>query len=310
LNSLRQTLQIVLVGIFMGVAELVPGVSAATVALISGYYERLLTALSRLTPANLLRIGRRRDQNVWREADVGFLLLLLSAMVFSLVTFGVFIGTALTEFPIAVSALFFGIVLGTGLVLLRRHWEPRLNYLFCLGGGFLCGFGFSLVQPGVVEASSLHFFMSGLVGVFAWFLPGISGGLVLLLLGVHGTVLEGMELHQYSILIPIALGALFGLLVFSQLLHTLFQRARQGLLLGLVGLMLGYLWKLWPWQVISAYQRIGENSSIPLVQEPVMPHTYEILGGVDPMIVTALLIGLLGFALVTTLNRISEPKHD
>lgn len=294
----------------MGMAELVPGVSAATIALISWYYERLLRALSRLTPRNLLRIGRLTGGAAWREVDAGFLLLLLSAMGFSLITSAAFIGKALTEFPVAVGAFFFGIVSGSGLVLLQRYWQPNLTCLICLGSGLMCGFGFSLVQPEAMEASAWHFFMSGLLGVFAWIIPGISGGLVLLLLGLHGTVSEGLSLQQPSVLIPLALGALFGLVVFSQLLHTMFQKARQGLLLALVGLMLGYSWKLWPWQVISAYQLMGEGSSIPLVQEPVMPHTYEILGGVDPMIMTALSVGLLGFVSAVLLNRISKIKHD
>jgi putative membrane protein len=310
LKSFRQYLQIVLVGLFMGMAELVPGVSAATIALISGYYERLLRALSQLTPRNLLRMGRLTGRAAWREADAGFLLLLLSAMGFSLVTSATLISKALAEFPVAVGAFFFGIVSGSGLVLLQRVWQSNLTSLICLGSGVLCGFGFSLVQPGAMEASVWHFFMSGLLGAFAWILPGTSGGLVLLLLGLHGTVSAGLSLQQPSVLMPIAVGAVFGLLVFSQLLHTMLQKARQGLLLGLVGLMLGYSWKLWPWQVVSAYQLTGEDSSIPLVQEPVMPHTYEILGGVDPMVVTALSVGLFGFASVVLLNRILEIKHD
>jgi putative membrane protein len=255
-------------------------------------------------------MGRLSDRAAWREVDAGFLILLLSAMGFSLLTSAALISQALTEFPVAVGAFFFGIVSGSGLVLLQRHWQSNLTSLICLGSGVMCGFGFSLVQLGAMEASAWHFFMSGLLGVFAWILPGISGGLVLLLLGLHGAVSEGLSLQQPSVLIPIGLGALFGLVVFSQLLHTLFQKARQGLLLGLVGLMLGYSWKLWPWQVVSAYQLTGEGSSIPLVQEPVMPHTYEILGGVDPMIMTALSVGLFGFVSAVLLNRFSEIKHD
>jgi putative membrane protein len=201
-------------------------------------------------------------------------------------------------------------VLGSALVLLKKVGTANRSSLICLCSGLMCGYALTLLQPGEIEASAFTFFVAGVVSVFAWVLPGISGSFMLLLLGLYALLLEGVSLLQFSVLLPIVLGAVLGLVLFSQFLTGLFQKARLELLSGLVGLMLGSLFRLWPWQRISAYQLSADGSSIPLVQEPVMPHTYEILGGANPMIMTALLIGLLGFVSVILLNRLSDIEHD
>ncbi|MDE0758493.1 MAG: DUF368 domain-containing protein [Pseudomonadales bacterium] len=307
---MRQWFQVALLGLLIGAAESVPGVSGGTVAFISGYYERLLRALGQLTPGKLWRMLRSSDRKAWQEADVGFLLVLFSTMGLSLATVVELIRRALSEHPIAIWSLFFGMVLGSALVMLKQVGTPNRIYLICLCSGLMCGHALTLLQPVEIEASAFKYFVAGAVSIFAWLLPGISGSFLLLLLGLYATVLEGVSLLKFSVLLPIALGAVLGLVLFSQFLTVLFQKARPELLSGLVGLMLGSLYRLWPWQRITAYQLRADGSSIPLVQEPVMPHTYEILGGVNPMIMTALLIGLFGFVLVILLNRLTEIEHD
>lgn len=310
MKSVRQWFQVALLGFLIGAAESVPGVSGGTIAFISGYYERLLRALGQLTPGKLWRMLRSSDRKAWQEADAGFLLVLFSTMVLSLTTVAELFRWALSEFPFAIGSMFFGIVLGSALVMLKQVGKPNRFYLICLCSGLMCGHALTLLQAGEIEASAFRYFVAGVVSIFAWLLPGISGSFMLLLLGLYATVLEGVSLLTFSVLLPIALGGFLGLVLFSQFLTVLFQKARPELLSGLVGLMLGSLYRLWPWQRISAYQLRDDGSSIPLVQEPVMPHTYEILGGVNPMIMTALLFGLFGFVLVILLNRLPEIERD
>mgnify|MGYP002526433017 FL=1 len=112
-------IRIILVGLLMGAAEVVPGVSGGTIAFVSGFYERLVNAIQRLTPMSLLELRKLGLVRWWREMDINFLLLLFGAMAVSVLVLARGVSFLLENYPVAIWAFFFGLVLSSVFVVAR-----------------------------------------------------------------------------------------------------------------------------------------------------------------------------------------------
>ena len=238
-------------GFLMGSADLVPGVSGGTIALVLGIYERLVTSIKEGSSA--LGALARADFDGFKShlgaVEWGFLLSLLAGIGIAVVVLSAFIETQLGERPVLMSAAFFGLVVGSVVIAWRLIRERRASsYVIAVVVGVVFFLLLGLRSAGdVVDPGLAVFFGSGALAICAMILPGISGSLILVLIGMYETVLEAVNERDLASLGIFLLGAVVGLAFFSQVLHWALDGYHDIVIAGLVGLMAGSLRILWPW---------------------------------------------------------------
>ncbi len=233
-------------GFAMGVAELVPGVSGGTIALITGIYDRFIAALAGLSPMLLKHLKDDGLIAVWHRYDLGFLAVLAVGMAIAIVSLSGLLHVALVEQPMLVWGFFFGLI-AASVLLLGRDLQSR-DWFYAVVGVL---FGFGLVQlPSLGGTDSLSvLFVGGMLAISAWMLPSISGSFVLVLLGLYDRVIAALATFNIAEIVVFAGGCLAGLMLSARAVRWLLERFSGRLMALLVGLMLGTLPRLWPWQI-------------------------------------------------------------
>ena len=292
----KQLLGVYVKGIAMGAADIVPGVSGGTIALIAGIYERLINALSSVGP-NLWQIFRQEGGlkgliAVWRQVDATFLVCLLLGIATSFATLAGLIKHLLDNEPLLIWSFFFGLVVATVFILLTEitRWNIGRVALFLLGAGSAVVIS-SL--PLLTTAPSLpYLFLAGAIAICAMILPGISGSFILLLMGAYDSVLEAVHTLNFSIIFTVIAGMATGLLLFTRMLKWLLSRYYQATLALLTGFIAGSLVKVWPWKTdaLGTLNSDAINNVMPW-QYPTGAHWLTTLG-----------LMLLGAVLVTALS--------
>ena len=303
MKNLQEIVRVAVVGMVMGAAEVVPGVSGGTIAFISGIYERLINAIKQFTPYLILRLKDEGLISTWHSVDATFLLVLFSGMGVSILIFASAVSYLLHNEPIAIWSFFFGLVLVSTLVVSRELESFAVEAGIGIGIGVVIGVVITQLVPIALEPTPLMLFVGGSIAVCAWILPGLSGSFILLLLGLYSFVIDAIKSFDLLNLAFLGLGMVIGLVSFSKLLSRLFARFRNETLSLLLGFMLGSLVKLWPWKNTTSYQIKADGGQIPLVQEPVLPNIYSNLTGQDAEIMTAVGCALVGGALVLMLQK-------
>ena len=237
-------------GFLMGAADVVPGVSGGTVALVLGIYDKLIDtvrsgarALGRLLAADLRGFWRRFTAIDWL-----FLAPLLAGVGVAVVSLASIIETQLRETPEEMAGLFFGLVGGSvlvaqGMLTARRIEHGVIVAVIGVATFWLLGF-----QSGpITDPSPLMLVGSGALAICAMILPGISGSFILLMLGMYAAVLGAIHDRVIVDLALVGIGAIVGLALFSSLLGWVLERQFNRVMAALIGLMLGSLRVLWPW---------------------------------------------------------------
>lgn len=228
-------------------------------ALVLGIYRRLIAALGALTAASAWRAllgGRLRE--AWRTVDGGFLVAVATGIAAAILTLPRVLHGLLEAYPVSVYAVFFGLIAASvGVVVRRIRARPRVATAFALFGAV---FAFTLV--GVVPASTPEtpamLALAGALAVSALLLPGVSGAFILVLLGKYERVLVAVSTFEASVLVPLGLGMVVGLLGFSRLLATMLARWPAAVLGLLAGFLAGSLRKVWPWQRLEGVRSVAE----------------------------------------------------
>ena len=252
----------VLRGLCMGGADVVPGVSGGTVALVLGIYRRLVEAISHFD-ARLIGLLRQRN---WRQAaahvDLRFLLGLGTGIAIGFLIMTAFMNRLLTQADTRAYTLaaFFGMILASSLLVGRMVRPDGIAAALCcllLGlGGALFALWLSRLPGQNVEPSYPYLFLCGSVAICAMILPGISGAMILLILGVyvHLTEVPRMLLqgeqwgHCLLTVLVFGLGCAISLVAFSKVLRWLLIRHQSATMALLCGFMVGALAKIWPFQ--------------------------------------------------------------
>lgn len=251
----KQLLGVYVKGIAMGAADIVPGVSGGTIALIAGIYERLINAIGNIGP-ELWQVWRRQGGvkgivDIWRYVDATFLLCLVAGIATSFVTLAGGIKYLLDNQPLLIWSFFFGLVVATVFILLSevKRWSAARLALFVTG---MVAAALISTAPILPASPSLpYLFMSGAIAICAMILPGVSGSFILLLLGSYDAVLEAVHSLNFTVLVTVVAGMMTGLLLFTRILKWLLARYYQGTLALLTGFIAGSLLKIWPWKTES-----------------------------------------------------------
>jgi len=261
-HSIPRDLGNVARGVLMGGADVIPGVSGGTVALMLGIYERLVTAISHFD-VRLLGLLRAKQ---WKLAighvDLRFLITLAMGIGSGVMALGILMNRLLTDpatRPLTLAA-FFGMILASAVLVGRSievESERSIGGLLLLGlGGVVFAFGVTMLPTSALDPSYGYLFLCGMIAICAMILPGISGAYILLILGVYGFMTGILEelahgaitSHSITATIVFASGCAIGLLAFSKVLRWMLAHLHAATMAVLCGFMIGALRKIWPFQ--------------------------------------------------------------
>lgn len=246
-----------LCGLMMGAADIVPGVSGGTVALVLGIYNRLISAISRFDRHALGMLAAKRWSAAAEYVDLRFVLALGCGIATGIGGLSFLMKRLLDDHLQPTYAVFFGLILGSGVLVARgvARWNPASIAALIAGVGaawFVVGLETLQAPPDTLW----YLFFCGTVGICAMILPGLSGAFILLILGRYShvtglirSILKGdWSVHAFLEVSVFCCGCLFGLLAFSRVLRWLLAHHATVTMATLCGLMLGSLRKLWPFK--------------------------------------------------------------
>lgn len=241
-------------GALMGSADLVPGVSGGTVALVLGIYRDLIDALHSGV-AVIVKVLRGDLRGAWTALrDVPWLWILsLAAGILAVVFLGAGPLTHLIEhYPVELAGLFCGLIAASVVICWRQLEDPHSRHYLVAAVSAVVTFialGLSPAESGdsTVTAPLWVFFIGGAIAITAMILPGVSGSFLLLLLGLYAQVLGAVRDLNIVVIVIFALGCATGLAVASTTLRWLLLRHHDLVLAAMIGLMVGSIRILWPW---------------------------------------------------------------
>lgn len=254
---IQKTPLTVLRGFLMGAADVVPGVSGGTIALVLGIYEKLVKSVrSGSSALGHLAKGDWSGAKRWFAAvEWGFLIPLLGGILLAVVSLAGIIESLLHDHPEEMAGLFIGLVTGSVVIAWRlvKDWSTTnlVSLISATVGTFvLLGLreGTSDETVGQLTDPALWaFFAAGTIAICAMILPGVSGSFLLVILGMYSPVLEAVNERAFLALAVLVVGMTLGLALFSQLLSWALRHHHDTVMAALIGLMAGSVRVLWPW---------------------------------------------------------------
>mgnify|MGYP006283286971 CR=1 FL=1 len=267
---LREWASTYLIGMFMGSADAVPGVSGGTIALIVGIYERLITAITAVTPQAVLGflkaltpldggVSVRRAEAIFDDVDGWFLLILLLGILTAVVIVTRIITVLNESAPVVLYGFFFGLIAASAVVLLRAISIRTVGAGVAAVAGFLLAFLMSGQAEELFGGGLPLVFVAGTVAVSAMILPGLSGSLILVILGQHARLSETLSefvdglaglatggsvdaiTGPGTVVVTFIAGGLVGLFTISRVVRYALNRNREVTLAFLVALVVGAL---------------------------------------------------------------------
>ncbi len=245
---------LILKGIAMGAANVIPGVSGGTIALITNIYERFINSLKNLnfTAIKLLFTGKIKE--LINYIDLYFLLQVFTGILIALFTIAFLLKYLFLHYPIYTWAFFFGLIIGSSWLIVKKLNKMKLwDWLLLL-------FGISIpvimvfLKPINENDNLFYILFCGIVSTSGMVLPGISGSYLLLLLGNYKLImLDAVTTLNLRILIPFLIGSILGLIIVSYFISLLLKKYYNQVLSLLSGFVIGSLALIWPWKYSIDY---------------------------------------------------------
>lgn len=235
-------------GIFMGIADAMPGISGGTIALLLGIYEELIESISELKISLFSKLINKGFKSFWEKLNGNFLLVLVSGIGISLISFVKISASFLESFPLFIWSFFLGLIFATVYVIYKliKQWH-NLNFFFLIISIIFSIFLSSFSTYDTDEISLLYILFSGIIASSAMILPGISGSLILVILGVYAYLIKALDNLELIVIFTFISGAIIGLLGFSKILKYLFNNHRDATYTIMLGLVIGSIENVWPW---------------------------------------------------------------
>ncbi len=240
-------------GFFMGAANVVPGVSGGTIALLTGIYSRIINAIDALMRISNWKLLLKGDLKAfWKAVEGRFLLALGIGVVASVFTLAKLMEYVLANHPVQTWAFFFGLILASVYYMLRDIKNLKWLDAVQVFAGLVLGLVVCTLTPTKTPDTMWFIFICGAIAVCTMILPGISGSFILVILGKYDYIMRAVSALDLPTLFVFALGCVVGILAFAKFLHWLLARYERSTMLVLIGFVLGSLVKVWPWHDLSA----------------------------------------------------------
>jgi len=261
-NTFFSNFIILIKGVCMGIADIVPGVSGGTIAIITGIYEELLKTINGLDFKILNELKKGNIKKLWKNYNLNFLFFLGLGILSSIIILSHFILIILNDYPVALWSLFLGLISSSIIFLFKSTTKLNFNsskflipsQIYFLITGLFIALYVQTLSAGNTDINSIYLFVCGMISITAMLLPGVSGAYILVLLGAYETMLTTLkEISQlnsdyFMNFISFVLGALLSVKLFSKLLTWSYENHKDNTLFCLIGFMIGSLPTLWPWK--------------------------------------------------------------
>ena len=241
----------------MGAANVIPGVSGGTMALVMGIYERLINSINQMNFNTLKKIFITRDfKSFAKDTDLFFLISITVGIFLSIFSLSILLEFLFESHKILVLSYFFGLIFASVFFVGKtiKKYTSLSIFLFLIG--FLIAGGMIFISPSSSNSSFLFLIISGAVAMCSMILPGLSGSFVLLLIGNYELIICAINDLNFTILVPFGIGALSGIILFAKFLQFIFKKFRNNTISLLTGFIFGSLIVLWPWKL----DNINSNS--------------------------------------------------
>ncbi|WP_299822664.1 DUF368 domain-containing protein [uncultured Pontibacter sp.] len=305
-RSLKEYILLFSKGVAMGAADVVPGVSGGTIAFITGIYEELLNSIRSVNKEAVKLLLKFKWADLWKHINGNFLVVLLSGILFSIALLARLVLFLLNNHSELLWSFFFGLIVASAVVVSKKI--TRWNWGVILAGviGIAIAYYITVATPTQTPEAYWFIFLSGAIAICAMILPGISGSFLLVLLAKYEFILNAVKDLKLDIIAVFGIGCVTGILSFSHVLNWMLKHYHNVTVALLTGFMVGSLNKVWPWkQTLETYtDRHGEVK--PLVQENVMPATYEAVVGQESYLVYGIVLALFGFLLVYLIDKFTS----
>jgi putative membrane protein len=217
-------------GLLMGIADVIPGISGGTIALITGIYSKLVKSLSDINTKQL-----------YKSINFKFFIPLGVGILMSIYLFSSVIQSLLISYTGATYSFFIGLILASTIFLYKKTRTFRFESFIFLIFGSLLAYVISGISSNLNNHSLPLIFFSGALAICAMILPGISGAFILLLLNQYEYLISVIHDLNLVVIGTFSIGALIGLLSFSKILHYILRKYHNLTLSFLIGLMFGSL---------------------------------------------------------------------
>jgi putative membrane protein len=307
---MKNYISLFLKGLGMGAANVVPGVSGGTIALITGIFEKLIDSIKsfNLKAFKLLFTGQFKAFS--QHVNLDFLIAVFLGVAISIITFAKLFGYLFDHYPVYIWSFFFGLILASvyyvGKTIDRWNWAVGLMLIL----GTAIAVSISVLKPASENASILYLLFCGVVAACSMILPGLSGSFVLILMGNYRLVMiDAVNDLNLAILLPIAVGAAVGLIAFSHFLSWVFKKYKNQTIALLTGFILGSMGMIWPWKTANyAMTQTGELL-LKKGEKIVESYSWNLPESLNAEVLIALALAVAGFVLIAVMENMVSGKE-
>jgi putative membrane protein len=307
-------------GIAMGAADVVPGVSGGTIAFISGIYEELLESIESINLSFFKNWKAEGFKSAWLSINGNFLLSLFLGITISVISLAKVIKWLLINEAVLLWSFFFGLVVASVFFIGKQIRSWNIWVVVTIVVTSILSYFITITEPFASPDNNLYLLFCGFIGIIAMILPGVSGAFILLILGAYHTAINTVDDLFQSIItlnfelfkaafikfLMLAIGAVFGIKVFSKLLNWMFKNYKNLTLAMLTGFMIGSLNKIWPWKEILSWRTNLKGIEVPLQEQSISPFSFE----GDNQLIFAIALMLIGFLTILILEKLGSKIND
>ncbi len=264
MSRLTRNIGVAAKGFAMGAANVIPGVSGGTIALLTGIFNELIGALNALLTPKAWKLLFKGSFREFCEYIHGtFLLWLGAGVVASVFSLAKLMEYVLSHHPVQTWAFFFGLILVSAVFMLADLKGKKAVDVLWLAIGAAMGAAICLLSPSTTPDAPWFIAICGAIAICTMILPGISGSFILVLLGKYDYIMGAVSNLDIPVLAVFAVGCVVGIVAFSKILHWLIAHFEKQTLLVLIGFTVGSLVKVWPWADKAAYQAANALTGCP-----------------------------------------------
>lgn len=312
MNALTKNILTGLKGFGMGAANVIPGVSGGTIALLTGIFTEIIDSLNALMdPSSWKMLLKGQFREFWRYIHGTFLVSLLVGVLISIFSLAKLMVYVMHFYPVQTWAFFFGLIIASSVYMIYdiKGWK-FVDVLF-FAVGIALGVVICTLSPTTTPDDLWFIFICGAIAVCTMILPGISGSFILVILGKYDYIMQSVNQLNLPVLLVFGIGCVIGILGFSKFLHWLLKRYERATMLTLVGFVIGALVKVWPWNDMTAVAE-GQLLRSGMTAESAQAGAQALLSagnaaqGIDLQIPGAIIWAIAGLALVAVLEYLSN----
>ena len=316
MSNIIKNAAVALKGFAMGAANVIPGVSGGTIALLTGIFNELIEALNAILSVSSWKLLLKGEvKEFWKNIHGTFLFWLGVGVIVSVFSLAKLMEYVLAYHPIQTWAFFFGLIVVSGVYMLYDIKGWKVTDGFWLVFGVILGAMICLLSPTQTTDAGWFIMICGAIAICTMILPGISGSFILVLFGKYEYIMSAISELNWPVLILFGVGCVLGIAAFSKFLHWLIAHYERPTLITLIGFTLGSLVKVWPWSdkvsVLTA-QLMRDGQTAEQAQAGVQALAdsgFDLASMINPQTVSAIVWMLVGAALVIALEWLGHSKN-